>query len=203
MKIVVGLGNPGQRYESTRHNLGFMVIDELRRRMNPEVHRERFKSHLWEGRHVGDRVILAQPQTYMNLSGVAVQQIRQWYKPDPEDILIVYDDLDLEYGTLRMRQRGSAGGHNGLTSVIQSLGTTEIPRLRIGIGRGTSASRARVLSSFSPAEQQALPEIIERAANGVMLWIEAGPIAAMNEINVRESAEKPAPGIVEVVETPE
>ncbi len=186
LKIIVGLGNPGQKYEATRHNLGFMVVDELRCQLKPEVQRERFKSQIWEARAGDARIVLAKPQTYMNLSGTAVQQIRQWYKADLTDMLIIYDDLDLEFGAMRMRERGSAGGHNGLTSVIQSLGTTEIPRLRIGIGRGRSEAKAHVLSTFSPTERDTLPSVIERAASGVLLWIEQGSIAAMNAINVRE-----------------
>jgi PTH1 family peptidyl-tRNA hydrolase len=203
VKIVIGLGNPGQKYESTRHNLGFMVIDELRNRLQPDVQRERFKSQLWEARHAGDRVVLAKPQTFMNLSGVAVQQIDQWYKPDMGNILVVYDELDLEFGSLRMRERGSAGGHNGLASILQSLGTTDVPRLRIGIGRGKSAAKARVLSTFTPEERESLPAIVERAADGVMRWIDQGPIAAMNAINVREASQTPEPAGVAPVEQSE
>lgn len=185
MKVVIGLGNPGRKYEDTRHNLGFMVIDDLRKRLLPETHRERFKSHIWETRLSGEKIILAKPQTYMNLSGDAVRQIQQWFKAESHDILVVYDDLDLEFGQLRMRERGSAGGHNGLTSVIQALGTSDVPRLRIGIGRGQSAAKAHVLSTFSPAERSDLPSIIDRAASGVMIWLEAGSIPAMNAINAR------------------
>jgi len=185
VKIIVGLGNPGKKYESTRHNLGFMVVEELIRRLPPEANRERFKSHISESRLDGVRVVLARPQTYMNLSGDAVRQIQQWYKAPPDHVLIVYDDLDLEFGQLRFRERGSAGGHNGLTSVIQQLGTTELPRLRIGIGRGKSAAKARVLSTFTPDERNQLPEIIDRAASGVLLWLRQGPIPAMNALNAK------------------
>ncbi len=185
VKIIVGLGNPGKKYEDTRHNLGFMVIDELRKRLTPETNRERFKSQIWEARLGGERIVLAKPQTYMNLSGDAVSQIQHWYKSDPDHMLVVYDDLDLEFGQLRMRESGSAGGHNGLTSVIQMLGTTEVPRLRIGIGRGRSAAKAHVLSNFSPAEREALPGVIERATEGALLWLSQGPIPAMNAINAK------------------
>lgn len=185
VRIIVGLGNPGKKYEDTRHNLGFMVIDELRKRLAPDTNRERFKSHLWEARKDGVRIVLAKPQTYMNLSGDAVRQIQHWYKAEPEHMLIVYDDLDLEFGQLRMRERGSAGGHNGLTSVIQMLGTTEVPRLRIGIGRGRLAAKAHVLSTFSPAERESLPGVIERATEGAMIWLSEGSIVAMNALNVK------------------
>ncbi len=203
MKIIIGLGNPGQKYESTRHNLGFMVVDELRTRLSPDTARERFKAQLWEARRNGERIVLVKPQTYMNLSGTAVQQVQHWYKAPANDLLVVYDDLDLEFGTVRMRERGSAGGHNGLSSIIESLGTTEVPRLRIGIGRGKSAAKARVLSTFSPPEREQLPDIIDRAATGVLSWIDEGPIAAMNLVNVRPGAQKEPAAAVPAAREPE
>jgi peptidyl-tRNA hydrolase, PTH1 family len=187
VKIVVGLGNPGQKYEKTRHNVGFAVVDEIVQRLDAGAPRDRFRSFVWETRLGRSRVILVKPQTYMNLSGTAVQQVVNWYKADQANLIVAYDDVDLDFGTLRLRERGSAGGHNGLRSIVETLGTTDVPRLRIGIGRGSHATAAHVLSGFSTAESRELPAIIERAADGLMIWLEEGPIAAMNKLNPRQS----------------
>lgn len=183
MRIVVGLGNPGREYAATRHNIGFMVVSELARRIGATGVKRRFRSELLEGVLDGERIILVAPQTYMNLSGHAVREVVNWYRRPLAEVLVVYDDMDLPFGTLRMRVSGSGGGHNGLTSIIEQLGTQAVPRLRVGIGRGRSAATAHVLSRFSPAEEQELPGLIGRAVDGVVLWIKQGPIAAMNEIN--------------------
>jgi len=126
----------------------------------------------------------------MNLSGHAVRQIVQWYRVPVSDLLIIYDDLDLPFGVLRIRARGSAGGHRGLASVIEQLGTQEIPRLRIGIGRGSGEATAHVLSRFSPEEAARLPLVLERAIEAVRLWLTAGITTAMNEINRRGAIEQ-------------
>ncbi|MGH2562634.1 MAG: aminoacyl-tRNA hydrolase [Thermomicrobiales bacterium] len=189
MHVVIGLGNPGREYAATRHNVGFMVLSELATRTGAPCSRKRFRSEIAEGTADGEKLILAAPQTYMNLSGNAAREIVSWYHVPIENVLVVLDDMDLPFGQLRMRARGSAGGHNGLTSVIEQLGTNEIPRLRIGIGRGRSAGRGHVLSRFSPDEERALPELIARVAGGVLLWSHAGIIAAMNELNRRELPE--------------
>jgi peptidyl-tRNA hydrolase, PTH1 family len=185
VKAIIGLGNPGDRYARTRHNIGFMTVHDIVRRLNAGEPRERFKARVWETRLDGKRLVLATPMTFMNASGISVQQIRSWFKFEPEEMLIVYDDVDLEFGTVRMRERGTTGGHNGLTSIVESLGTTDIPRLRIGIGRGGSATTAHVLSAFGPEESRELPAVIERAADGALLWAREGPVAAMNTINAR------------------
>jgi PTH1 family peptidyl-tRNA hydrolase len=127
--------------------------------------------------------MLVAPQTYMNLSGHAIREVRSWFHLPEEDILVVYDDLDLPFGTLRMRASGSAGGHNGMQSIIDQLGTGDISRLRIGIGRPRSGAVGHVLSRFGPEEEAAVPGLIDRSANAVLLWIEEGVIAAMNEVN--------------------
>jgi PTH1 family peptidyl-tRNA hydrolase len=193
VKIVIGLGNPGQQYVNTRHNVGFRVIDELVRRHQAGEPKTRFRALVWECWIDDMRIALAKPQTYMNLSGVAAQQIVHWYKAPLDDVLVVYDDVDLERGTIRLRERGSAGGHNGLASIIESLGTTEVPRLRIGIGRGRGATTSHVLSGFSKEESSFASDIIDRAADAVDLWLSEGPIVAMNQVNSRPKSSRPEP----------
>lgn len=185
-KVVIGLGNPGRKYADTRHNMGFMVVDELARRHHAPASRSRFKSEISEVRVNDTRVVLAMPQTYMNESGFAVREIMRWYKTPPEDVLIVVDDIDQPYGRVRLRPKGGAGGHNGLRSIVQQLGTEQFPRLRVGIGRGRSGQvTAHVLSRFSTEEQKELPAITDRAVDGVELWLEHGIIEAMNLLNAR------------------
>lgn len=183
MKVVVGLGNPGRDYARTRHNIGFMTLDRIRRELAQPTEKSRFKSQLVEGTHGGEKVVLVAPQTYMNLSGHAVREVRSWYHLANDDLIVVYDDMDLPFGTLRMRGNGSAGGHNGMQSIIEQLGTNEIARLKVGIGRPRSGSINHVLSRFSPEEEAELPDLIARAADAVLLWKASGTIAAMNEVN--------------------
>lgn len=188
MKLIAGLGNPGREYVNTRHNLGFMVVDELLRRNGGGTFRHRFKADLVDIHHETAKVILVKPQTYMNLSGHSVREAASWYKVSRHDILIVLDDLDLPFGAVRMRAEGSAGGHNGLKSVTEQLGGRDVPRLRVGIGRGIGVATAQVLSRFGPQEEQALPEIVGNAAGCCELWMAEGIIAAMNRCNTREPA---------------
>ena len=187
MRIVIGLGNPGREYADTRHNIGFMVLAELARRNSAKAERSRFRAELTEYFMNGEKIILVAPQTYMNLSGVAVNQVVNWYRVPIEQMLVIYDEIDLPLGQLRMRETGSAGGHNGLKSIIQELGTNKITRLRVGIGRGPGTAVAHVLSRFNPMEQQAVPDLITRAADAVELWIKEGSIAAMNAVNQRSA----------------
>lgn len=182
-KIVVGLGNPGRQYAQTRHNFGFFVVDELAKRINAPTSRKRMNAEISEARYDGDRLILVMPQTYMNASGTAVREVMRWYKVDPEDVLVVVDDLDLRYGQIRLRARGSAGGHNGLKSIFQEIGTQEIPRLRVGIGRSGNHAIGHVLSKFSSEERETLPEVISEAADAVETWLQKGSLEAMNLIN--------------------
>jgi PTH1 family peptidyl-tRNA hydrolase len=192
MKIVVGLGNPGREYAATRHNLGFMVADELARRAGATGSRKRFRSEIAEGFLDGQKLVLVKPQTYMNLSGHAVREVVNWYHAAREDILVVLDDLDLPFGAVRLRADGSAGGHNGLTSVLEQLGTRAVPRQRVGIGRGPGVATTQVLSRFSADEERALPEVVAAAADCAALWAKEGIIAAMNRCNRRE-VDQPAP----------
>lgn len=191
MKAIVGLGNPGNQYAGTRHNIGFMVVDRLAQEHNAPTPKSRFKSLVTEISIGSEKVILLKPQTYMNLSGDAVRLMGTWYKLYADEILLVLDELDLAFGTLRLRERGSAGGHNGLSSVIQQLGTNEFPRLRVGIGRGRSSATAQVLSKFSVEEQRELPFVIDNATDACRIWVQEGAVPAMNRVN----AAPPKPAI--------
>lgn len=192
MKIIVGLGNPGREYAATRHNIGFMVVNQLARISGALGSKKRFRSEIAEATLDGEKLVLVAPQTYMNLSGSAVREVVNWYHAPREDLLVIADELDLPFGILRMRARGSAGGHNGLASIIEQLGSQEVPRLKIGIGRGPGTASARVLSRFSPEEERELPGIIERATAAVVLWVREGILAAMNEANRRPEMTSPA-----------
>lgn len=188
MKAIVGLGNPGKQYAATRHNIGFMVVDRLARLYQAPAAKNRFKSLVTEIAIGAERVVLLEPQTYMNASGDAVRLMGAWYKLYADELLIVLDDLDLPFGTIRLRERGSAGGHNGLASIIQQVGTNEIPRLRIGIGRGNGPATAQVLSRFSDDERSELPAIIDRAVEACAVWVQEGSIVAMNRVNAPDAA---------------
>ena len=192
MKIVIGLGNPGREYVATRHNVGFMVVGRVARLVGAPEPKRRFRSELTEGVIDGEKLILVAPQTYMNLSGHAVREVVNWYRVPLDDVLIVLDDLDLPFGTLRLRGRGSAGGHRGLESIIEQLGTDAVPRLRFGIGRGRSEAIAHVLARFSEEEARRLPEVIDRAADAVLLWAREGLTVAMNAVNRRAPARQGA-----------
>jgi PTH1 family peptidyl-tRNA hydrolase len=184
-RLIVGLGNPGSKYANTRHNAGFFVIDELARRIGAPASRKRFKGEISEARRGEGRFVLIQPQTYMNESGVTVRETVRWYKTPLDRVLIVVDDLDIPFGEVRLRSRGSAGGHNGLKSIFGLMGTQEISRLRVGIGRGNHARAAigHVLSRFSPEEEANLDSVIARAADIVELWADRGVVEAMNIAN--------------------
>ena len=183
VKIVVGLGNPGREYSATRHNLGFMVVDELTRRLAASDGRSRFRSLLVEAFDDGQKIALVKPQTYMNLSGSSVREVVNWYKSSLADLLVVVDEIDLPFGAMRLRPRGGSGGHNGLKSIIAELGTEEFSRLRIGIGRGAGQATRQVLTRFSPEEERLLPDIIRSAANCALEWERGGIINAMNRCN--------------------
>lgn len=193
MRIAVGLGNPGREYANTRHNLGFMVIDELARRHHAEAFRRRFRAEIASALVESEKVILVKPQTYMNLSGHSVREVRNWYHAEVTDILVVHDDLDLTFGQLRMRARGSAGGHNGLASIVEQLGTRDVSRLKIGIGRGRSAPRSHVLTRFSKREEGDLQKIVSAAADAVEIWLESDILEAMNVVNGRDPVAVPTP----------
>jgi peptidyl-tRNA hydrolase, PTH1 family len=183
MHVVVGLGNPGAEYARTRHNVGFMLLNRLKADLTALVERKRFRAIVTEGTLGGEKLVLVAPQTFMNLSGLSVREVQRWFHLEPESLLVVFDDMDLPFGQLRLRGDGSAGGHNGMKSVIAELGTDAIPRLRIGVGRPRSSTISHVLSRFSSEEEAELPALIDRAADAVKLWRSQGTLAAMNEIN--------------------
>jgi PTH1 family peptidyl-tRNA hydrolase len=188
LKAIVGLGNPGNEYKRTRHNIGFEVIDELATRWRVDLKSSwKRKARLAA---VKDRdLLLVQPQTFMNLSGAAVAGIMAFYKLPPADVLVVVDEMQLPLGKLRLRPSGSAGGHNGLKSVIGMIGL-DFPRLRIGIGRGNQEwdLSDHVLSKFLAEEQPVVDRAVKRAADAVELFIDEGVLAAMNRFNAPEEA---------------
>lgn len=187
--IVVGLGNPGPEYAQTRHNLGFMVVDELAARAGGAAFRNKFQGELAESRVGGGPATLLKPQTYMNNSGRSVQAALAFYKLPPSELLVVHDELDLEFGDVRLKQGGGNAGHNGLKSITQSLGTPDYARLRVGIGKpspGFGGSGADfVLEGFRAAEKAELGRLVERAADAVELVAKVGLAAAMNTTNRR------------------
>lgn len=187
MKLIIGLGNPGRRYKGTRHNVGAEVVARLAGRAGIEINEEDGFAKAGRGLIGGTRVLLAVPQTYVNVSGAAVRDLRRRHRVAPEDIFVVVDDLDLRVGRLRLRARGSAGGHNGLKSIIEALGTNEFPRLRVGVGRppeGVDPAEF-VLTRFSPAERRELEAVVDRAAEALEVAIREGVPAAMNRFNAR------------------
>jgi len=186
MWLIVGLGNPGERYARTRHNVGFRSVETLAERHSLTFRQQRANSQLAEGIIHGQRVVLVKPQIYMNLSGQAVSALRNWYKIDlAHELLVIYDDLDLPFARIRIRERGSAGTHNGMRSIVAQLGTTEFPRLRVGIGQppGKMDAADYVLSRFTPEEEAVLPDVLARVADAVDVILREGLITAMNRYN--------------------
>lgn len=200
MKIIVGLGNPGREYAATRHNLGFMVVDEIARRHSVTERRNRFRAELSEVFIDGEKTILVKPQTYMNLSGSSVREVVAWYKVPLQDLLVVVDDIELPFGSIRMRAKGGSGGHNGLKSVIADVGTEDFARLRIGIGRGLGQATRQVLTRFSRDEERALSTLVSEAADCALLWRRDGIITAMNRCN--KVPELPEPSTTPAVTSP-
>ena len=183
-KLIVGLGNPGRRYAHNRHNVGFQCLDRLAQAHGLSFSRRRAKASLVLGKRADVGVVLAKPLTYMNLSGQAVRPLVSFYKLSLEDILVIYDDLDLPLGTIRLRPEGGSGGHKGMRSIIEVLGSQAFPRLRVGIGRppGNDAV-SYVLSDFTADEQITLESVYERVVATVELFLREGIKAAMNGYN--------------------
>lgn len=195
MKLVVGLGNPGQQYERTRHNVGFRVVDRLANKWGFKWNERRGKVILASGSVDTDKIVLAKPLTFMNLSGEAVAELARWYKVAPEDILIIYDELDLPVGRLRLGAKGSAAGHNGMRDIIAKLHTSDFPRLRVGIGHPTNSrmqGRDHVLSVASGDEGILLVTGEERAVEAILVLLAQGIEPAMNMFNAdpEEAARK-------------
>ncbi|MCU0491537.1 MAG: aminoacyl-tRNA hydrolase [Chloroflexaceae bacterium] len=186
MWLIVGLGNPGDEYERTRHNIGFGCVNQLAKRHGLSFDGKRANARIAEGNIAGQRVALARPQTFMNLSGQAVSGLRAWYKINPAtELLVIYDDVDLPFGKLRLRQRGSAGTHNGMRSIVGQLGNQEFPRLRVGIGQPPPGRDivGYVLGRFSKEEETELPNIYDATADAIEVLLREGLTAAMNRYN--------------------
>ena len=189
MKLVVGLGNPTKEYENTRHNIGFMAIDALSEEHRFAVDTLKHKALVGKGMIDGQKVILAKPMTYMNLSGEAVRAIADYYKIPAEDIIIIFDDISLDVGRMRIRKKGSAGGHNGIKSIISHLGTTEFPRIKVGIGAKKEGQDLAdyVLGRFSKDEKTALDEVLKDVKKAVSLMVWDDIEEAMNQYNKKKA----------------
>ncbi len=183
--LIVGLGNPGPRYHHNRHNVGFMVVDALADTANIPIRRVEFRALVGKGEYADERVILAKPQTFMNNSGQAVGALVRFYKILIENLLVVHDDLDLPYGTLRLRPRGGAGGQRGMGSIMAKLNTQDFARLRVGIGRppGRMDPSDYVLHDFDPPEEEILPEVLASAVDAIRMFLKDGIERAMSECN--------------------
>jgi peptidyl-tRNA hydrolase, PTH1 family len=183
--IVVGLGNPGEQYANNRHNIGFRVIDRLSERLDIRLSRVQQKAVIGQGQISTGRVLLAKPQTYMNLSGQAVSGLVKFYKVPLENVIIIHDDLDLPLGTLRLRPTGGAGGQKGLRSIIERLGRKDFARLRLGIDRppGRMSASSYVLQDFGRQEQELLNVVLNEGADAVIAFMENGITEAMNQFN--------------------
>lgn len=186
MFIIVGLGNPSKEYEKTRHNVGFEVIDKLADKYNISVDTKKHRAYIGKGMIAGQKVILAKPQTYMNLSGESVRSLLDYYKVDEEqELLVIYDDISLDNGQIRIRAKGSAGGHNGIKNIIAHLGGQVFPRIKVGVGEKPPKYDLAdyVLGHFSKAEQELMDEGYEKSVHAVELILQGEMTEAMNEYN--------------------
>ena len=184
--LIVGLGNPGQKYEKTRHNVGFMTVDALAKQHNLTFDGKQSKTKVASGTINGKSTVLIKPQTFMNASGQSVRGITDFYKILPENIIVIYDDIDIDLGMLRIRGKGGSGGHNGMKSIIQHLGNNQnFPRIRFGVGRppGKMEPAAFVLRPFSSDEEPLVIETIERTIKAIKMWLTDGIDTAMNLYN--------------------
>ena len=191
MYIIAGLGNPGTQYMGTRHNAGFSVIDALADQYNISVDTQKHKGMIGKGMIEGEKVILVKPMTYMNLSGECIREVMDYYKADIDDLIVIFDDITLEPGKLRLRAKGSAGGHNGIKSIIAHLGTQEFPRVKVGVGEKPSRMDLAdyVLGHFSKEEQATMDDAVKEAADAVCEIVNVGIAQAMNDHN-RKKEEK-------------
>lgn len=196
MYLIVGLGNPGKQYAHTRHNVGFDVLEKLSAKMGVSITRSKSKALVGEGFVAGQKVVLALPQTYMNLSGEAVQELVHWYRVEPEHLMIVYDDVDLAPGFIRIRKNGSAGTHNGMRSIIGCLGYENFPRLRVGVGQKREGYELAdwVLGHYIGEEAEAADKAFDLAAEALLDYIQNGVESAMCKYNTKKpKKEKPKP----------
>lgn len=185
VKLIIGLGNPGKPYEHTRHNIGFEVIDELANKWNAPLNQSKFNGMYASVHRPEGKVILLKPLTYMNLSGECVRPLMDYFDIDVEDIIVIYDDLDLETGKLRLRGKGSAGGHNGIKSLIQHLGTQEFNRIRVGVNRPPAGMKVAdyVLSKFSKDDRPIVKEAIDKSCDAVETALKKPFLEVMNQYN--------------------
>ncbi len=185
MKFIVGLGNPGKKYQPTRHNVGFLVVDLIAARQSIAVRKQLCGALTGEWAQNGESILLAKPQTYMNRSGVAVSELLRQFNGTPDDLVVIYDDVDLPFGRIRIRTQGSAGGHRGLVSIIEHLGGVPFPRIRIGIGRPPEGTETAdyVLQPFDVDQAAQLNELAGKAADAVMALLKDGAEVAMRDFN--------------------
>lgn len=185
MYFIVGLGNPGLQYENTRHNVGFMTIDYLANKYNIDVRKLKFKSLYGQGEISGHKVMLIKPQTYMNNSGEAIRELRNFYKFDIDKLIVIYDDIDIDFGTVRIRKKGSAGSHNGMKSIIYQIQDDKFPRIKVSIGKKPEKWDLAnfVLSGFSKEEVSILEDEIRLAAKGIEIILREDIDMAMNKCN--------------------
>jgi PTH1 family peptidyl-tRNA hydrolase len=183
--LIAGLGNPGRQYRSNRHNVGFMVLDKLAERLGVSFSRVESQALVTKADFEGNRLILVKPQTFMNLSGQAVVSLARFYKIPEYNLMVVFDDVDLPFGMLRLRPGGGSGGQKGMASIIERLGTQDFPRLRIGIDRppGRMDAADYVLQDFSRSQAEFLPPLFDRAVEAILLFVDQGLEAAMNKFN--------------------
>jgi len=188
MYIVVGLGNPTKTYDGTRHNIGFKVIDQIAAKYGISVNENKHKAKFGKGYIGGEKIILAKPQTYMNLSGESVRALMDYYKVSEDELIIIYDDTSLDVGQIRIRRKGSAGGHNGIKSIINHLGTMEFPRIKVGIGNKPPGWDLAdyVLSKFKEEEKDIIKEVAMAACDAVCVIITDGINEAMNQFNIKK-----------------
>lgn len=192
MYIIAGLGNPTKEYDKTRHNVGFAVIDQLADRYGIDVSERKHRAFCGKGVIEGQKVLLVKPQTFMNLSGESLRSAMDYYKALPEELIVIYDDISLPPGQLRIRLKGSAGGHNGIKNIIAHLGTQEFPRIKVGVGEKSPRMDLKdyVLSRFSKGEQELMEEAFREAAQAVAMMISDGADRAMNHFNTKKKAEE-------------
>lgn len=192
MYIIAGLGNPTKEYDKTRHNVGFEVIDRLADRYDIDVSERKHRAFCGKGMIEGQKVLLVKPQTFMNLSGESLRSVVDYYKVTPEELVVIYDDISLPPGQLRIRLKGSAGGHNGIKNIIAHLGTQEFPRIKVGVGAKPPRMDLKdyVLSRFSKGEQELMDEAFQEAAQAVAMMIGEGADRAMNHFNTKKKEEE-------------
>ena len=183
MFLIVGLGNPGKEYDGTRHNIGFAAVDYIADKYNIELNRIKFKGVFGEGFIDGKKVILLKPTTYMNLSGESIREVINFYKISNEEVIVIYDDISLEVGRLRIREKGSHGGHNGIKSIIANLGTDVFPRVKIGVGAPKGNLVSHVLGKFNEDEIEILRETIKASSDAVSIMVKSDTKEAMNKLN--------------------